>query len=181
MRGGSINPQPLLVQTTDEAAELLNAFGRECDDEAPRDDDGAMAVWARAEESAARLALIYACSRDGPSPIIDEEAARWGRDLANHLTRRILFLADNHVAENDFEGHQLRVIRFLRAETEAGRPWVKKAKMTQRLRSLKPADRDAVVRTLIDRGEIVERPVASKTRPGVEWALRGNERFRPTH
>jgi hypothetical protein len=73
-----------------------------------------MAIWARANEKARRLALIYACSEDHQNPVIGENAAQWAFEFVDHQTRRMLFMAGGHVSENEFDARCKAVVATLR-------------------------------------------------------------------
>ncbi len=58
------------------------------------------AIWTRAHEKARTLALIWQCSSDCQSEIVTMDAANWSLELVEHLTRRIILLANEWVADN---------------------------------------------------------------------------------
>jgi len=64
-------------------------------------DETENAVWARCIEKARRLALIYACSRDHETPVIDDLAAKWAISLSTWSTDRFLAIAKDEVASDD--------------------------------------------------------------------------------
>jgi hypothetical protein len=68
-------------------------------------------------EQVRKLALLYAASANHQSPLIDAAAVRWATDFMLHQTRRMLFMAHNHVAENPFHAECLKLIRKLREES----------------------------------------------------------------
>ena len=86
--------------------------------EAPKhyqaDKDIMEALWSRSIEQARKFALVYAVSKNRFNPIIDQESARWGTELAAYLTNRKVNLADLHVSSNPFERMQNDIIRFLK-------------------------------------------------------------------
>ncbi len=112
------HPIPRAVDYTPVARELLAAFRRDTDLEytnAEADQDTvAMTIWARAGQKARRLALIYACSQDHENSTVSEDAIRWAADFVRHQTRRMLFMAYGHVAENPFHADCLKIIEKLR-------------------------------------------------------------------
>ena len=112
------HPVPAVIQQTPEAATLLRQLRVHADEQyslaEDRDDPAGMAIWARANEKARRLALVYACSADHEHPVIDEDAARWAWEFVDHQTRRMLFMSGDHVSENDFDARCKAVIATLR-------------------------------------------------------------------
>lgn len=114
--GGNLSgdhPQPHEVPYTHGAAQVFDRFASEAD-EAGKTPVG-RALWSRAEEKACRLALIYACSAASRMPLeINRDAATWACELSGYLTRRILELAGEWVADGVFDSKQKRVIRIIR-------------------------------------------------------------------
>ena len=120
-QGGNLerwHPVPRIVHHTPDAADLLRQLRIQADEQyslsEERDDPAGMAIWARANEKARRLALIYACSENHQDPVMDEDAARWAWEFVDHQTRRMLFMAGDHVSENDFDARCKAVIGTLR-------------------------------------------------------------------
>lgn len=112
------HPSPRVVPQTPNAAKILRQLRDHADEQyalaEERDDPVGMAIWARANEKARRLALIYACSENHLQPTIGEPAARWAWEFVDHQTRRMLFMAEGHVSENEFDARCKAVIATLR-------------------------------------------------------------------
>ena len=112
------HPVPTVIGQTPEAATLLRQLRVHADEQyslaEDRDDPAGMAIWARANEKARRLALVYACSVDHVRPMIDEPAARWAWEFVDHQTRRMLFMSGDHVSENDFDARCKAIVATLR-------------------------------------------------------------------
>lgn len=112
------HPVPVVVPATPVAADLLRQLRIHADEQyslaEERDDPAGMAIWARANEKARRLALIHACSANHEHPEIDEAAARWAWDFVDHQTRRMLFMSGDHVSENEFDARCKAVVATLR-------------------------------------------------------------------
>jgi hypothetical protein len=107
-----------LTEYTEEARRVFVAGRLECEAEYSRAEQrGAVVgttVWGRANEHSRKLALLHAISVDHRKPRIDADAARWGTRFVMHQTRRLLFMAQNHVADNPFHAECLKLIRKLR-------------------------------------------------------------------
>jgi hypothetical protein len=121
--GGNLNdenPEPLLVPTVAAAHAHFDAL----DDDAERHQtelgEPLGTLWTRATEKAHKLALIYACSRDAENWRVDEAAARWACDVSRYLTRRLVYLASQWVAENPFDAKRKRVLRLIAAGGPGG-------------------------------------------------------------
>lgn len=109
---------PATIEYTAEAQRLFIDCRLECEIEYSRaeaqGDAVGTTVWGRANEHSRKLALLYAISANHRTPRIDIDAARWGTQFVMHQTRRLLFMAQNHVAENPFHAECLKLIRKLR-------------------------------------------------------------------
>ena len=71
-------------------------------------------VWGRVSEQVRKLALLYAISIDYHSSIIDTDAVRWASQLVMHQTRRMLFMAREHVSTSEHDGRCKELLRVLR-------------------------------------------------------------------
>lgn len=123
------HPTPRVVSQTPEASGLLRDLRVHADDQyslaEERDDPVGMAIWARANEKARRLALIHACSENHLDPVISEPAAQWAWEFVDHQTRRMLFMAGDHVSENEFDARCKAVVGSLRRWNEKhGDTWM---------------------------------------------------------
>lgn len=115
----NLHPEPITVDADGAAVELLKDARRSFDAEysgaESRDDAVGMTVWGRVSEHIRKLALLYAISANHRSPSINAEAVTWATDFVQHHTRRMLFMAQTHVAENPFHALCLKLIKKLQA------------------------------------------------------------------
>jgi hypothetical protein len=123
------HPVPRVVEHTPEAGVVLGAFRQRADDQyalaEDRGDPVGMAIWARANEKARRLALVHACSADRLDPRVDADAARWACAFVEHQTRRMLFMAAEYVSENEFDARCKRLVATLRTwQDRHGDAWM---------------------------------------------------------
>ena len=113
----AFHPHPRIVEADDAARDLLTEGRKECEAEyataESRGDPVGTTVWGRVPEQIRKLSLIYSVSVDHQSPRIDRVAVQWATDFMMHQTRRMLFMANNHVAENPFHGECLKLLRKL--------------------------------------------------------------------
>jgi len=113
-----VHPVPAVVEHTAEARRILVAAREEAEAEYTRaeanNDSVGTTVWGRVSEQTRKLALLYAVSENHQSPSIGLEAVRWAAMFVTHQTRRMLFMAHNHVADNPFHAECLKLIRKLR-------------------------------------------------------------------
>lgn len=61
------------------------------------------------------LALLYACSENHKAPVISSQGADWAVRFVDHQVRRMLFLAAQHVYENEFDKRCKKMIQVLRS------------------------------------------------------------------
>lgn len=124
-----VHPEPKVVVQTPEAAQLARRFRERADHEysiaEDKVDAAGMAIWARANEKVRRLALIYACSANHANRVITADAVLWACGFVEHQTRRMLFMANEHVSENDFDARCKKLIATLRKwEERHGDAWM---------------------------------------------------------
>jgi len=123
------HPVPKVVPHTPEATDILRQLRTHADGQyalaEDRDDAVGMAIWARANEKARRLALVYACSENHEDPVVGEAAARWAWEFVDHQTRRMLFMSGGHVSENEFDARCKSLVATLRRWQEKhGDAWM---------------------------------------------------------
>lgn len=120
------HPQPHTVEADDDARVLLTEARQSSEAEYTaaevRGDPVGTTVWGRVPEQIRKLALLYAVSASHETPRIDIAAVRWATEFILHQTRRMLFMAHSHVAENPFHAECLRLLRKLREAPERQLP-----------------------------------------------------------
>jgi len=167
--GGNLrgeHPEPLVIAATPEAGQVFDALAATVDAELAKDGEG-RSLWARAEEKACRLALVYACSACREKPAIDEDAARWACGLSEYLTRRMLFVCHEWVAEGLFDAKQKRVLRIIRrAGGSIGR-----SELCRRTQSFTQRERQEVIDNLLETGQITQETTPTAGRRRVTYAL----------
>ena len=114
-------PKPLIITETPEATAALREVQQECDRRynfyEAQNEGAAKALWARAHEKVCKLAMLHGISGNVYNPLITEKSVRWAWKFIDHLTRRMLYMADSYVYENVFDEKCQRVLRHI---TEAG-------------------------------------------------------------
>ncbi len=112
------HPVPRIVAHTDEAMEILTQTRLEAEKEYGRAEAGGdsvgTTVWGRVSEHAFKLALLYAVSENHKNPEIGKAAAEWASLFVIYQTRRMLFMAKSHVADNPFHAECLKFLQKLR-------------------------------------------------------------------
>jgi len=162
------HPQPHIVEADDDARAILADARRASEVEyaaaEARGDPVGTTVWGRVPEQIRKLALLYAVSESHASPQITAAAARWATEFIQHQTRRMLFMANNHVAENPFHAECLRLLRKLR---EAPGGQLAHSVLLKRMK-IDAKSFSAIIETLCQQGEI---EIVSTPRAG--WPMRG--------
>ena len=157
------HPEPRVVPFDNDAAAAVEQLQRMTEAEYDRaeqsNDEVGRTAWSRTCENAKKLALIYACSENYEEPVITLPAVQWATSFAMHQTRRQLYLAVTHVAENPFHAECLKLMRKLR---EAGGQMAR----SPLLRSMrcKAADFDQIANTLYQQGDIEPVAIPTKTK-----------------
>ncbi|MCK6478105.1 MAG: DUF3987 domain-containing protein [Phycisphaerales bacterium] len=153
------HPEPKHVEPTPDARVRLGEIRALADaayaESEAKSDQAGMALWARANEKARRLALVHACSIGHRNPEISVEGVNWAWSLVEHQTRRMLFKASQHVSAGDFESQCKAMIRVLRewAVKHPGDPWMPFWQLSRRL-AWSPREHDEVRQALMDQRRI---------------------------
>lgn len=170
-----IHPIPAIVEQTDEAKALLVETRLAAEEtytqaEGGRDEVGTT-VWGRVSENVRKLALIYAISENHQSPLISREAVAWARRFVEHQTRRMLFMASQHVADGEFDADCLKLTRKLReAEGQA----LEHSKLLKRMKMDSRTFLELIT-TLVQRGDVEIVSSGTAGRPSTRYRLRVKE------
>ena len=112
------NPVPVVIAHTDEARRLLIETRERAEAEYTaaegKGDSVGTTVWGRVSEQVRKLALLYAVSENHLTPRIGLAAVEWATAFVMLQTRRMLFMAAGHVAENPFHAECLKAVEKLR-------------------------------------------------------------------
>jgi hypothetical protein len=133
------HPIPVCVEATPEADTAMEQCRAYADDRyaeaEEKDDPAAMAIWARAYEKARKLALVHAVSANHLQPRIDERAVQWAWRFVDYQTRRMLFMAGQHVAEGEFDAKCKRMLEVLTSwRQRRGDAWMPHWELSRRLK-----------------------------------------------
>ena len=109
------------------------------------------AILARIGENALKLSLIVAVGRDPARPMIDLSAAEWAISFVRHFAAKTMEAIERHVADTETEAHLKRLKEIIRA---AGAKGITKSEITRSSQWLKARDRDEILLTLIESGDI---------------------------
>jgi hypothetical protein len=154
----AVHPVPAVVPQTEEARELLVetrlAAEAEYSQAEARSDEVGTTVWGRVSENVRKLALIHAVSGNHLEPTIGRDAVAWASAFVQHQTRRMLFMASQHVAEGEFDAECLKVIRRLTAAPDCT---LNHSVLLKRMK-LKSTEFEEIMKTLVVRGDVEPLP-----------------------
>jgi len=134
--------KPITASKTPEANERHEAYCDEINRRHGSEDNISSAIWSRAPEKAAKLALIHACCKEeclagsDPQPDIGLDSVNWGIAIANYSTRLVLAAARNSVSGSRHEANLKWVFSVIDGEITANQL----TRKTQRLRSKERAE-----------------------------------------
>ncbi|MDR0418332.1 MAG: hypothetical protein LBH08_02775 [Puniceicoccales bacterium] len=110
-------PKPIVVEedpkVTEQLMDTRSAFDALIEFYDLRNEKTARMLWCRAFEKVCKLAMLHGISSDVYHPRITLKGVQWAQKLVEHLTERMLFMADNYVYENPFDGKCKKVERIL--------------------------------------------------------------------
>lgn len=150
---------PAIVPMTDEAKACFAGLSVELTEELRAASGTAYtAILARIGENAMKLALIVAVGRDPSRPVIELGDTEWAIGFVRHFAKRTMDAVERHVADTETEAHLKRIREIIRA---AGSEGVSKSEITRASQWLKARDRDDILATLIESGDIM--PVMRNT------------------
>lgn len=152
-------PTCQVIQHEPEAWERLQSHILQISERRKTEDEWTAAIWSRASEKSAKLALLAACSRH--SWKIEIEDVNWAIRVVNTLTRRLISQSGDSVAENKFDALCLKTLQKIR---EAGA--VQHSALLKRMK-LDAKTFRLVTATLQERGEIT--PVHDGK--AIQWQL----------
>lgn len=158
---------PAAAQVTAEAQAVFGRFRDRCRQlkAQHRTEQGLDALWARAGEHAAKVALTVSIDSPG-APIIGGDAARYACELVESLVGAFVGQIQDRVGSNEFDRDTLRVARVIR---EAGE--VKLGELVRKSRGIAPRHRKEIVAELVTMGQVavISSPSARKPITIYRW------------
>ena len=143
---------PMIVPMTEEARARFRQLSMELTEELRAAAGTAFtAILARIGENALKLALIVAVGRDPIKPVIEITAADWAISFVRHYAQRTMEAVERHVADTETEAHLKRLKEIIRGSGAKG---ITKSEITRASQWLKSRDRDEILLTLIESGDI---------------------------
>lgn len=160
---------PLTVPLTPEARALFAGFKR--DNTAKlREARGTLftSILARIAENAWKVAMIRAVAADPVAPVIRAVDAAWAIALVRHCAEHTMLEVERNVADNPVEANHKRVLGIIRA---AGSSGLTKNDLVRRTQFLDKRQRDDVIGTLVESGQIGTAMRGSATRPAMVFRV----------
>jgi len=111
-------PVPFVVPRSQDAAVLFDSWADKYWElrNKYREDDAKSAVYGRAAEHAAKLALIHSASLKGGKIVsgeIDSESVEWATKITDSCIKELLTGISRNISKNQFHAEQQRIIKFL--------------------------------------------------------------------
>ena len=160
---------PMIVPMTDEARARFRQLSIELTEELRAAAGTAFtAILARIGENALKLALIVAVGRDPARPEIEITAAEWAISFVRHYAQRTMEAVERHVADTETEAHLKRLKEIIRASGAKG---ITKSEITRASQWLKSRDRDEILLTLIESGDITTGMRGSSTKQAMVYRM----------
>ncbi|WP_436716632.1 primase C-terminal domain-containing protein [Roseiconus lacunae] len=160
---------PLKAVHTSEAAKRFRQHMDRVYEKSISEPDDVSAVWSRSPGKAGKLALLLAASRQTQREDIQISLEDVERAIAisNWLTRRLLHAVEGRVCENQQEERTKRVLRMLKAPMTA-------TQISRKTQWLKKREREEVLDTLLESGQVVFWEKRTKGRPIRTYICREN-------
>jgi hypothetical protein len=160
---------PMIVPMTEEARARFRELSIELTEELRAAAGTAFtAILARIGENALKLALIVAVGRDPARPEIEITAAEWAISFVRHYAQRTMEAVERHVADTETEAHLKRLKEIIRASGAKG---ITKSDITRASQWLKSRDRDEILLTLIESGDITTGMRGSSTKQAMVYRM----------
>lgn len=159
-------PDPVELQTTPQALEIFNDLAERVDEQLTAGDIYS-SLWARTEEKACRLVIIYACSENPENPKITQNAASWACAITEHITKHLMFIAEQWVSDGHFDEKQKKVIRII--EKEGGK--ITKTALGEKTRSFSKKDRQEIIENLLETRTIRQEVLSTQTNKATYYVL----------
>ncbi|WRH63827.1 MAG: DUF3987 domain-containing protein [Fuscovulum sp.] len=160
---------PTVVPMTEEARARFRQLSVELTEELRAAAGTAFtAILARIGENALKLALIVAVGRDPARPEIEITAADWAITFVRHYAQRTMEAVERHVADTETEAHLKRLKEIIRASGAKG---ITKSEITRASQWLKSRDRDEILLTLIESGDITTGMRGSSTKQAMVYRM----------
>jgi hypothetical protein len=167
VEGPMIVPDPYPVPMATEAEQLFDQLD-EALTQQQREALGTnrSAVLARVWENTAKVALIKAVSANPQAPVIRLLDAKWARLVVERCLTTMVTEAERHIAENKTQAYHQKVLRLIQGAGERG---LTRSELTRRTQFLELRQREEILLTLTEAGEIELARRPSDTKPATVY------------
>ena len=147
------NPKPQIVPLNENALDMVEDFEDYVHDlrEKLIKEERPDGIYNRSSQMAEQIALIIAGGVNPDNPVITEKEMQYGIIMANYLADNMLYIAENFVADNEYE-HALKWI--LGMIKDAGK--ISLSKLTHKTQKLKTYERNDILMSLIESSQIID-------------------------
>lgn len=162
---------PMTIRRTDEAAERFLAHSTEIRQRMSAEDDTKRAIWGRSAEKVAKMALLFACSRnhamEGTQITIDD--VERAITIGNWTTRYTVAAARLNVSNNQTEADLKKVFRII---AKAGQAGMTIREVSRRTQWIKHRERSDILRSLVEAGSVEVESRRSATQPATIYRVK---------
>lgn len=146
------HPEPRVVDFDPVAEKLFGQFETYVREQMDKlRSRGTGGLWGKVEAQAQRLALIYACSEDPLTCIINGTAAEWGITITMILTQNMVYQAGQHISSNQTEATVKKILRDI---FNSGASGISRRDLARRNRGILAKPFRDILKALQDDGEI---------------------------
>lgn len=124
-------PDPLVIEKTPDADDMHEAYADAVFNQHENENHVRQALWSRAPEKEAKLALVHACACGMPNrpPQITAASIAWAKKIVNYSTRLMVWVAEEKATSSEIIKHKQRVLDKIRT----GMSQTELCRKTQRL------------------------------------------------
>ena len=167
IEGPMIAPDPYAVPMTKAALDVFDQLDEELTVQLRQArNTNRSAILARVWENTAKVALIRAVSANPEAPVIRLEDAEWARLVVDRCVTTMIAEAERHIAENRTHAFHQKVLRLIQGAGEQG---IIRSELTRKTQFLEARQREEILATLIELGEIETGERASGTKPATVY------------
>lgn len=168
--GEAASPQPMVIQTTPEAAARQEEQATAINERAKKEGQIEQAIWTRSTERVSKLALLFAASRMGPGrpvPMIEIGDMERAVALSNYLCRSMLRRSAEFVSDSEWEAKKLKVYRLIGTG-------ITRSELTRKTQNLKDRERKEILSELENAGMIASEHRETSKKP-ITWIYQSEQ------
>jgi len=148
---GHMLVNPDIVPITENAVDILEDFEDYLYNIKKEIPDEFKSIYVRTSELAEKIALIVAAGRNFYDPVISPEDVIYGIKLTKYLSEYLLYVAQNFMADNQYEHELKNILKIIRTEGK-----IQKSKLGQKTQHLQTYLRNDIIDNLKVSNQIAE-------------------------